>query len=79
MFKNRSINLKFVKDMTPVEDTIEDRAKTLGEDLLTAQMYRRVAEGFVENATATIAGGVIAVAVVKTACVIAITIVKKFV
>lgn len=76
MFKKHSFNVKLVKDQPTADDT-ETRAKEITANYVNAELYARVGQKFVTDATNTIVAGVVGIALVKTTCVIAILIVKK--
>ncbi len=67
MFKNRSFNVKVVKDSaTPVEVVDPDRNPFEGVEIAAA--YAEVAKDFITHAALTIGGVMAGVAIIKRIC-----------
>lgn len=69
MFKNRSFNVKVVKD-SDNDTNSTDQALTTAANIVTAQAYAAIAKDVVNDVVTTVVVGTVVVVGFKTACAV---------
>ncbi len=76
MFKNRSFQVKLVKDQTPTDT--KTKAEEVVANTVQANAYRAVAEKFAKTTIDHAMGAAAVLILTKAACDISVVIVRRF-